>query len=226
VNITPCEHQKQQYELWRARYLADPTNPDVACAFAKACFEWACCIAKKDQKAAVAEEGIQVCRKLLISDHGSACGHYYLASNLGVLAEAKRGLEALGMLKEMESEFKSAARLKPEIDFAGPDRGLGNLYWKAPGWPISIGDKKKAEKHQKKAVSAAADFPENHLCLIEALDDWGDEKLIHKILPVLDQIMQTALGVFIGDEWAGAWIDWEKRWRTIRTKHAKCGHDK
>ncbi len=75
----------------------------------------------------------------------SAPAHYYLAMNLGQLARTEF-LGALKLVREMEREFKTAAELDAQFDFAGPERSLGLLYRDAPGWPVSIGSKRKARE--------------------------------------------------------------------------------
>ena len=63
--------------------------------------------------------------------------------NLGQLARTEL-LGALKLVKEMEREFKTAADLDKQFDYAGPERCLGLLYRDAPGWPASIGSRRKA----------------------------------------------------------------------------------
>jgi len=47
-------------------------------------------------------------------------GHYYLAIELGQLADTRRNLAAFKMVKEMEREFKTADDLDEHFDYAGP----------------------------------------------------------------------------------------------------------
>jgi len=44
---------------------------------------------------------------------------------------------------------------------------LGRIYFKAPAWPISVGDKKKSLQHLETAVRLAPENSTNHLYLAE-----------------------------------------------------------
>src|SRR2546421_630302 len=85
----------------------------------------------------------------------------------------KKYLGALKLVDEMEREFKIVAELDPHFDFAGADRNLGMLYHETPGWPVSIGNRKKARQHLERSRELAPDFPENHLYLLEAYLKWN-----------------------------------------------------
>ena len=162
-------------------------------------------------KADIAQKGIAACRGLVEKNPDSAPGHYYLAMNLGQLADAHKGLEALHIVGQMETEFKLALGLDAQIDFAGPDRNLGLLYLQAPGWPVSIGSKSKARQHLQKALKLFPQYPENHLNLIEADLTWGDNNGALRQLKAMNEIWPEARKKLAGDEWAAEWADWEKR---------------
>lgn len=77
-------------------------------------------------------------------------GHYWLASLIGRVGEEKGILNSLFMVKPMKAELDRCLEIDPKF----PDTYyvLGLLYWKVPGWPVSIGDKKKAVECAQKAV--------------------------------------------------------------------------
>jgi hypothetical protein len=56
---------------------------------------------------------------------------------------------------EVEREFKAAAELDLRLDYAGPARPLGELYFPAPGWPLSIGCKDQAREWLERAAARA-----------------------------------------------------------------------
>ena len=74
----------------------------------------------------------------------------------------------------MEREFKTAEDLDEHFDYAGPARCLGLLYRDAPGWPFSIGSRRKAREWLERAAKLAPDYPENHLNLVESCLQWHD----------------------------------------------------
>lgn len=77
-------------------------------------------------------------------------GHYWLASLMGRVGEEKGILNSLFMVKPMKAELDRCLEIDPKF----PDTYyvLGLLYWKVPGWPVSIGDKKLAVQYAAQAV--------------------------------------------------------------------------
>jgi hypothetical protein len=147
----------------------------------------------------------------------SAPAHYYLALNLGQLAQAER-LGALKLVHEMQHEFKMAANLDVHFDFAGPERGLGLLYREAPAWPVSIGNRQKARQFLEAAAALAPDDPENILNLGEAYLKWDDHTLAQRELFALDALWPQAQTNLTGQVWEASWQDWSKRRDAMREK--------
>lgn len=98
----------------------------------------------------------------------SGLAHYLLA--LLTAWEAERNpAKGLQLVPAIEREALWASRLNPALDHGGPHRLLGELYLRAPGFPMSLGDSAKSEAHFRQAVSYDPDYPENRLGLVEAL---------------------------------------------------------
>jgi len=185
--------------------------------FAQACFDWADFNSSSSIKESVAEEGAKATRMLIKTNSSSAEGHYYLAMNLGEIAETK-SLGALRLVSQMETEFKTALTLKPDLDFSGPDRNLGMLYLEAPGWPASVGNRSKAKHHFLECVKRSPNYPENLLDLIEADLKWNDKASALKILEDLDTLWPKALNDLSGLHWEPSWDDWTNRREVARQK--------
>jgi len=98
----------------------------------------------------------------------SGLAHYLYAYLTGLEAEndSLRGLELVPII---EREALIASDLSPVIDHGGPNRMLGTLYLRAPGFPVSIGDSARAVDHYRLAVDQDPEFLENRLGLAEAL---------------------------------------------------------
>jgi hypothetical protein len=98
----------------------------------------------------------------------SGLAHYLMAHLTAYEAERNptRGLQLVPII---EKEAIMAASLNPAIDHGGPDRMLGELYLRAPGFPMSVGDSERSVAHFHKAVTYDPSYPENRLGLVEAL---------------------------------------------------------
>jgi hypothetical protein len=166
----------------------------------------------------IATAGMAMAREVIGKDTNSVAGHYYLALNIGQLARTKM-LGALKLLDEMEHELKIVIKLDRKFDYAGGDRTIGVLYAEAPGF--SVGDKGKARVHLAKAVELAPEFPDNHLCYMEALAKWSDWKTLTDKLSDYRAILPKAKETFTGKEWAYEWHDWTRREKVIAAKLQK-----
>ena len=204
---------RQTFAAAKRRYEAS-AEPQAAWEFGRACFDWAEYATNEAQRAAIAQAGIAACRPLVQREPTLAAAPYYLAMNLGQLARTKT-LGALKLVDEMERLFKTAHDLDPRFDHAGPDRNLGLLYRDAPGWPASIGSRRKARLHLQRAVQLAGDFPENRLTLLESYVLWGDRDGAASERRATARLFPLARTNLTGLAWAPSWEDWEKRWRLL-----------
>ncbi|MEW6161633.1 MAG: TRAP transporter TatT component family protein, partial [Verrucomicrobiota bacterium] len=198
------------YSRAKERFHSEPENAEAAWQFGRACFDWFE-FAPAEKKADIATEGIAACEKAIALKPDSAPAHYYLGLNKGRLADTKRNLSGLSLVKEMEKALKKAIALDPQFDFAGPDRSLGMLYAEAPGWPLSVGHKSKARQHLTRAIELAPDFPDNRLSYIEALLNWKEFAKASEEIEALEARWAKARETLRGEAWTQSWADWEKR---------------
>lgn len=203
---------------WEAqgRYQEKPKDERAGWEYARACFDVAEFATNSTERALFAEQGIAAARGVLASNRESVAAHYYLGMNLGQLART-RGLGALKLVDQMETEFATAARLDNRFDYAGPDRNLGMLYLDAPVI-ASVGSRSKAKQHLQKAVALAPDYPENRLALIEACLKWHDQNGALREMKELEEVWSDARKKLAGPEWASSWADWESRMDKARAK--------
>jgi len=201
------------------QFQSDTNNSADAWQFARACFDFADFATNKIQRATIAREGISACRQSLARTN-SAAAHYYLAMNSGQLARAEF-IGALRLVREMEREFKTAADLDAQFDFAGPERCLGLLYRDAPRWPVSIGSKTKSRTFLEQAEKLAPDFPENRLNLAESYLKWNQPGDARLELNALDSLWSKEQASFTGEIWERDWNDWSTRRDAARKKLAE-----
>jgi hypothetical protein len=210
---------RAEAEFHRAQkqFQSDKNNSTNAWQFARASYDFADFATNNAQRAAIANQGIAACRQLITRESNSAPAHYYLAMDCGQLARAEF-IGALRLVREMEREFKTAADLDKQFDFAGPERCLGLLYRDAPGWPASIGSKHKSRAFLEQAEKLAPDYPENHLNLAESYLKWGERDAAKKELDALDSLWPKAQTNFTGENWEQSWADWSMRRDAARKK--------
>jgi hypothetical protein len=211
------------YQQARTARLAAPEDPKLAAVLAQRCFEFSELNTNRQNRASLAEEGISSARFAIQKAPKDAAGHLYLGLNLGELARTKM-LSALSLLRQMEKALLHAAALESQLGHAAADRSLGLLYLEAPGWPASVGSKRKAREHLVRAVTIAPDYPDNHLSLLEAYIRWNEEMPLVRRIEQYKQILPEARKKYSGPEWEQAWHDWDERWNAVYSAFAqqKC----
>jgi tetratricopeptide (TPR) repeat protein len=215
-NLIFAGRAEAEYHRAQTRFQSNTNDPAAAWQFARACFDFTGFVTNNAGRATLANQGIAACRQSLARESNSAPGHYYLAIELGQLADTKRNLAAYKMVREMEHEFKTADNLDEHFDYAGPARCLGLLYRDAPGWPVSIGSRHKAREWLEQAVKLAPDYPENRLNLVESCWQWNDHGAAGNELNVLDALWPSAQTNFTGEAWEQCWNDWSTRREVVR----------
>jgi len=217
VFIARAEKAFQQAHTNYLAHLDDPTN---AIHFASACFDLSDFATNDSRRAILAQLGVDACRRLIAHTPKSAAGHYYLAMNLGELAQAEApSIAAYKLVHEVEREFKTAAELDVAFDFGGPARNLGELYFQAPGWPLSVGSKHKAREWLDRSAAVAPDYPENQLNLLEAHLKWRQREEAEKTLKTLDTLWPAARRQFTGVTREKDWVDWSARRAALRGEY-------
>jgi hypothetical protein len=210
---------RAEMEFYRAQiqFESDTNNSTNAWQLARTSYDFADFATNDAERADIAGLGISACRQIIAREPKIAPVHYYLAMNLGQLARTEL-VGALKLVNEMEREFKTAEALDEHFDYAGPARNLGLLYREAPGWPVSIGSKRKARSFLERAAKLAPDYPENHLNLAESFLQWHESDGAKKELDALDLLWPKAQTNFTGVAWEQSWADWTTRRAAARKK--------
>lgn len=131
-----------------------------------ACYAYLVEQAGGDLKAA--ETGRRLAERAVTAFPASAEAHYLLAYLAGLEAQ-RNPVKALSLVTVIERQALAAFALNPAVDEAGPARMLGDLYLRAPAFPVSIGDPALAIEYYEQAVEMAPDQSENRLGYIDAL---------------------------------------------------------
>jgi tetratricopeptide (TPR) repeat protein len=216
-NPTYAPRVHAAFQRAQDRWSKESNSVEAAWQFGRCAHDWADFSTNDQQRAAIAELGITACRRAIILDAKQAPAHYYLALNLGQLARTKL-LGALKLIDEMEEEWTTAATLDPKFDYAGAHRALGILYRDAPGWPTSVGSEKKSRAHLEKAIELHPEYPGNRLALFQGYLEWGERKIIRTKAAETEVFLQKARTIFVGEQWALEWEDWDNLWNEIKRK--------
>jgi len=95
------------------------------------------------------------------------------------------------------------------------------LYRDAPGWPFSIGSRRKAREWLEQAAKLAPDDPENHLNLAESFLQWHEKRQRERRIKNARRALAKAQTNFTGEAWEQNWDDWSTRRDAARKKLAE-----
>ena len=111
-------------------------------------------------------------------------GHFWIAANMGTLAEAyglRQGLKYRGKIKE---ELETVLRLDPGFMRGSADRALGRWYNRVPG--LFGGSNKKSEEHLRKSLTYDPNSTVSHFFLAQTLIDLDrDAEAIEELKKVI-----------------------------------------
>ena len=158
--------ERARAALQRALERGHPQPFAVHWRLARACLQITGKTQQRARRLAAAHEGVEHGRKASLLQPLRAEGFYYLALNLGRLAEGER---RLSLVKPMVAAGERARLLDANFDGAGALVFLGKVYLTAPAWPVSVGDTQKALRCLTEAVQRAPQSPMARLFLAQAL---------------------------------------------------------
>lgn len=111
--------------------------------------------------------------------------HYWQAVLMGRIGEERGILQSLFMVDDIMRAVQRTLELDPE--HGGAHLVASQVYRKAPGWPLSVGDRKKALEHALEAVRLNPGETNRVLNLAEAyLNDRQRDKAIETLRQVLE----------------------------------------
>ena len=141
---------RQAETIWAARLAKDPKDFESAWKLARARY-WLGGHGDEAKRKGYLESGIAAGRAAAALEPGKPEGHFWIAANMGALAESfglRQGLKYRG---EIKSELETVLKLDPAFQQGSADRALGRWYYKVPG--MFGGSDNKSEEHLRKSLT-------------------------------------------------------------------------
>jgi tetratricopeptide (TPR) repeat protein len=157
-------------DTWRAELAADPRDFAAAWKIARADY-WLGGHGADAERRKDLEQGIEAGRKAVALQPDRPEGHFWIAANMGALAESFGLRQGLKYRKPIKEELETVLRLDAAFLDGSADRGLGRWYFKVPG--LFGGDRKKSEAHLRKSLTYNPASTTSHFFLGELLEDEG-----------------------------------------------------
>jgi tetratricopeptide (TPR) repeat protein len=157
-------------DIWSAAIAADPRDFDAAWKLARADY-WLGGHGPDAERRQDLERGIDAGRKAAAAQPNRPEGHFWIAANMGALAESFGLRQGLKYRKPIREELETVLRLDAAFMDGSADRALGRWYFKVPG--LFGGDRKLAEAHLRTSLTYNPNSTTSHFFLGELLQDQG-----------------------------------------------------
>ena len=183
-NRASIDSARSAAAIWEARLKSDAREFDAAWKLARVCYWLGNHEAQENMRRTALERGITAARQAVSVHDDRPEGHFWIAANMGTLAESfglRQGLKYRG---EIKSELETVLRLDPGFQKGSADRALGRWYLKVPG--LFGGSDKKSEEHLRKSLTYDNNSTVSHFFLAETLFDLNrDTEAIEELKKVL-----------------------------------------
>jgi hypothetical protein len=153
-------------EIWADRLKTNPKDYEAAWKLARARY-WLGGHAAATERKVLLEAGIAAGRAAVAIEPNKPEGHFWIAANMGQLAEEhglRQGLKYRGDIKD---ELLIVLKLDPAFQQGSADRALGRWYYKVPG--LFGGSKTKSEEHLRKSLTYNPESTASRFFLAETL---------------------------------------------------------
>jgi len=121
----------------------------------------------KKEKKIIFGQGLYYAKKAVALEPEKPDGHYWLGVNYGVYGQARGMLKSLSFVKPIKEAMNKVIELDRGYEDGGPDRVLGRVYFKVPGF--AGGSKKKSLEHLLKSKELAPNEALTRCYLADAL---------------------------------------------------------
>jgi tetratricopeptide (TPR) repeat protein len=196
---------QQASQIWAERLARNPNDFESAWKLARARYWLGGHTVEKDRKATL-EAGIEAGRAAVRIAPNKPEGHFWIAANMGALAESfglRQGLKYRG---EIKSELETVLRLDPGFLQGSADRALGRWYNEVPR--LFGGSNKESEAHLRKALTYNPQSTITLYFLAETLLDEGKKDEARATL-------QKVIDAPLDPEWAPEDRDFKAKARKL-----------
>jgi tetratricopeptide (TPR) repeat protein len=150
---------QQAADIWGARLRANGGDFEAAWKVARTEY-WLGGHGPEAGRRKHLEDGITAARAAIAAQPNRPEGHFWLAANMGSLAESFGLRAGIKYRKPIKEALETVLKLDPAYQSGSADRALGRWYFKVPG--LFGGSNKKSEEYLRKSLTYD---PRNHASL-------------------------------------------------------------
>jgi hypothetical protein len=172
--------------LWQQRVAAQPGDFEAAWKLARAGYWLGGHEANKEAREQAYESGMTAARAAMMAQPSKPEGYFWLAANMGGLAELKGRRAGLRYRTPIRENLEKALAIDPAFQKGSADRALGRWYYKVPG--LFGGSNRKSEQHLLKALTYDPDSIVSRLFLAETYEDMSRTADAVKLLEEIEAL--------------------------------------
>jgi len=191
--------------IWTSEVSADARNFEAAWKLARADY-WLGGHAPEAERRSFLEQGIDAGRRAAALQPGRPEGHFWMAANMGALAESFGRAQGLKYRKPIKEALETVLRLDAAFQDGSADRALGRWYFKVPR--LFGGSDRQAEAHLRKSLTYNPNSTASHFFLAELLLDDGRKQEARTEL-------EAVISAPVNPQWAPEDADFKERARRM-----------
>src|SRR6185295_14838557 len=157
-------------QSWTEQLTRDPKSFEAAWKLARADY-WLGGHTPEAEQRKFLEDGVEAGRKAVALEPNRPEGHFWIAANMGALAESFGMRQGVKYRKPIREELETVLKLDRAFMLGSADRALGRWYAEVPR--LFGGNKKLAEEHLKESLKFNPDATISHYFLAELYLDSG-----------------------------------------------------
>jgi hypothetical protein len=168
ANRANLSSARRAADLWTAALLGNPADFDAAWKLARADY-WLGGHATESERRTFLENGVDAGKTAATLQPGRAEGHFWMAANMGALAEAYGLRAGARYRKPIKEALETVLRIDAAFQQGSADRALGRWYFKVPA--LLGGSTRRAEEHLRASLTYNPNSTASHFFLAEMLID-------------------------------------------------------
>jgi tetratricopeptide (TPR) repeat protein len=157
-------------DLWAKRLAVTPSDFEAAWKLSRARY-WIGTNGPAAERRAALDSGMDAATKAIALQPKRPEGHFWLAANMGALAESFGMGQGIKYRKPIRASLEEVLRLDPAFQSGSADRALGRWFYKVPG--LFGGSNAQSETHLRKSLTYDPQSTASWYFLAETLEDMG-----------------------------------------------------
>jgi tetratricopeptide (TPR) repeat protein len=212
ANRTSLADAKRAAALWQEALQKRPDDFEAAWKLGRAGYWLGGHLENEPARTAGFETGMEGARKAIAVQPSRPEGYFWLAANMGGLAELKGLRAGLKYRAQIRQNLEKVLALDPAFQKGSADRALGRWYYLVPG--LFGGSNKKSEEHLRRSLAYHPQSIASRYFLAETYDDMGRKADAIRTLREIDTMD-------IDPEWAPEDTEFKQKARTLLAKLAR-----